>query len=175
MSVVPTACLLSPLHVCWPHCMSVVPTACLLSPLHVCWPHCMSVVPTACLLSPLQEFRGKLKTRADQWQARLPDVDRRLLEKVLRLQDQEKAGSRQSLRGTLLPDARRTVERWMESASEPGTLRHPDCRFHVQSKTWYRHFRAHLCMYGVSRYQLRVAPSSVVVWKRTAGSRLLHS
>ena len=70
----------------------------------------------------MQAAGGRLTSRANQWQERLPDVDRRLLEKVLRLQDQEKSGSRQSLRGSLLPDARRTVERWMESASEPGML-----------------------------------------------------
>ncbi|KAL8568226.1 hypothetical protein ACOMHN_027749 [Nucella lapillus] len=55
---------------------------------------------------------GRLKGQVTQWQSKLPDVDSKLLHKVLRLQDQQK------LRGTLLPDARRTVERWAESASE---------------------------------------------------------
>ncbi|XP_070175693.1 uncharacterized protein [Littorina saxatilis] len=66
-----------------------------------------------------QAARDHLKARTGLWQQKLPDVDARLLEKVLRLQDQEKGSMRQSLRGTLLPDARRTVDRWLESASEP--------------------------------------------------------
>ncbi|XP_076436498.1 uncharacterized protein LOC143276008 [Babylonia areolata] len=57
-----------------------------------------------------------------QWQERFPEVDGRLLRKVLRLQGDPRQGPaslRQSLKGSqLLPDARRTVERWMESASE---------------------------------------------------------
>ncbi|KAK7491667.1 hypothetical protein BaRGS_00017120 [Batillaria attramentaria] len=65
--------------------------------------------------SVLREMQA---VKLEEWQKRMPDVDRRLLEKVLRLQERDSTGLRQSLKGTLLPDACRTVERWLETASE---------------------------------------------------------
>lgn len=56
--------------------------------------------------------------RKAQWQDRLPDVDHKLLDKVLRLQDSERSGPLQALRGSVQPDPRRTVERWLKGASE---------------------------------------------------------
>nr|KAG5706595.1 hypothetical protein BaRGS_005665 [Batillaria attramentaria] len=64
------------------------------------------------------QSREMQAVKLEEWQKRMPDVDRRLLEKVLRLQERDSTGLRQSLKGTLLPDACRTVERWLETASE---------------------------------------------------------
>ncbi|KAL8625831.1 hypothetical protein ACOMHN_012423 [Nucella lapillus] len=110
----------------------------------------------------------KFKSRAVQWEEKLPVVDPRLLHKVLHLHDAQQAtGLQQKLRGTLLPDARRTVERWLESASEServvalqffrslagsrlmASVRPPPCTSRSDSKKWWTPCSGGITAFGI--------------------------
>lgn len=50
-----------------------------------------------------------------------PSTDKKVIEKILRMAEKKKR-LETSLKKTLLPDAKESVEKWMQNANEDGTF-----------------------------------------------------
>ena len=58
---------------------------------------------------------------AQEWMKKADNADKKVVERILKMAS-KKNQMETSLRKTLLPDAKESVEKWLTSANEPGTV-----------------------------------------------------